>query len=122
MFCLILYLAILTVLDKLYAHLEQVRSNSSARVMFFYFSSAFNTIQPHVLIQKLLDHCDVPKSLLSWMLNYLTNRSQYVKINAAGTQSSLIYSNTGAPQGTVLAPFLFSLYTSKCRSSEMSCP
>ena len=29
--------AILTVLDKLYAHLEQVHSNSSARVMFFYF-------------------------------------------------------------------------------------
>ena len=30
--------------------------------------------------------------------------------------------NTGAPQGTVSAPFLFALYTSDCRSIDESCP
>ena len=39
-----------------------------------------------------------------------------------GNTSSLITSNTGAPQGTVLAPFLFTLYTSDCKSTELSCP
>ena len=39
-----------------------------------------------------------------------------------GNTSSLITSNTGAPQGTVLAPFPFTLYTSDCKSTELSCP
>ena len=30
--------------------------------------------------------------------------------------------STGAPQGTVLAPFLFTLYTSDCRSQSSKCP
>ncbi|PIK45759.1 hypothetical protein BSL78_17399 [Apostichopus japonicus] len=37
-------------------------------------------------------------------------------------RSNIITSNTGAPQGTVLAPFLFTLYTSDCRSQEKICP
>ena len=33
--------AILVFLDKLYSHLERTRHGNSARVMFFYFPSAF---------------------------------------------------------------------------------
>ena len=50
----------------------------------------------------------------------LTNRLQYVRLN--GALSSAIRTNTGAPQGTVLAPFLFSLYIDDCRSTDESCP
>ena len=56
------------------------------------------------------------------ILNDLTDRSQYVRITSSGTLSHRLQSNTGAPQGTVLAPFLFTLYTSDCRSREPSCP
>lgn len=34
----------------------------------------------------------------------------------------MITSNTGAPQGNVLAPFLFTLHTHDCVSTELSCP
>ncbi len=114
--------AILFMLDKIYHHCDRARFGNSVRIMYFDFSSAFNTIQPHILIQKLLDHASVPSSTLAWILDYLTNRSQYVKITCNDTLSKCIKSNTGAPQGTVLAPFLFTLYTSDCRSSEPSCP
>ena len=87
--------------------------------MFFDFSSAFNTIQPHLLVQKLLK-MKLPFSVVSWIFDYLTNRLQYVRLN--GVISSVICANTGAPQGTVLAPFLFSLYTADCRSTDDSCP
>ena len=45
---------------------------------------------------------------------------QYKRLN--GVLSSVICTNTGALQGTVLAPFLFSLYTANCRSTDKSCP
>ena len=80
--------------------------------MFFDFSSAFNTIQPHLLVQKLLN-MKLPLSIISWIF-------QYVRLN--GLLSSAIRTNTGAPQGTVLAPFLFALSTADCRSTDESCP
>ena len=112
---------ILVMLEKLYHHTDRAREGNSVRIMFFDFSSAFNTIQPHLLVQKLLNH-NIPGSILAWILNYLTDRSQYVRITSKRTLSHCLQSNTGAPQGTVLAPFLFTLYTSDCRSSEPSCP
>ena len=87
--------------------------------MFFDFSSAFNTIQPHLLVQKLLN-MKLPSSVVLWIFDYLTNRFQYVRLN--GVLSSVISTNTGAPQGTILAPFLFSLCTADCRSTDESCP
>ena len=59
-------------------------------------------------------------SFISWIFDYLTNRLQYVRLN--GVLPSVICTNIGAPQGTVLAPFLFSLYTADCRSNDESCP
>ena len=88
--------------------------------MFFDFSSAFNTIQPHLLVKKLLN-INVPCVLIRWTPEYLTNRSQYVKVGQSSI-SNVISSSTGAPQGTVLAPFLFMLYTSDCRSHSSKCP
>ena len=39
-----------------------------------------------------------------------------------GFLPTAISTNTGAPQDTVLAPFLFVLYTVDCRSTDESCP
>ena len=44
---------------------------------------------------------------------------QYVRLN--GLLSSAIRTNTAVPQGTVLAPFFFALYTADCRSTDESC-
>lgn len=66
-------------------------------------------------MHKLLN-MNIPKKLILLIFNYLTNRSQYVRLY--NTQSETIFSSTGAPQGTVLAPFLFTLYTDDLRSKK----
>ena len=83
--------------------------------MFFDLSSAFNTIQPHLLVQKLLN-MKLPSSVVSWIFDYLTSRLRYVRLN--GLLSSATSTNIGAPQGAVLAPFLFALCTADCRSTD----
>ena len=105
--------AVLFVLEYTYSHLE--KAVSSVRPMFLDFSSAFNTMQPRLLVPKLLN-MKLPSSVILWIFDYLTNRLQYARLN--GVLSSAIYTNTGAPQGTVLAPFLFSLYTADCRNTD----
>ena len=62
----------------------------------------------------------LPSSVVSWIFDYLTNRLQYIWLN--GELSSVICTSTGAPHGTVLAPFLLSLSTADCRSTDGLCP
>lgn len=44
-----------------------------------------------------------------WNFEFLTSRSQYVQMN--NTISNTIITNTGAPQGCVMSPVLYTLYT-----------
>ena len=92
-------------LHRLTKHLDDRYSNT-VRATFIDYSSTFNTIQPHILMNKL-NHLDVPLNLQLWILDYLLERPQYVK--TLSEQSSIITLNTGAPQGCVLF-----LYYSSC--------
>ncbi|KAI3375839.1 hypothetical protein L3Q82_004112 [Scortum barcoo] len=60
----------------------------------------------------------VDPQLMDWISDYLTGRPQYVGLK--DITSDTVVSSTGAPQGTVLAPLLFTLYTSDfCYNSEL---
>jgi hypothetical protein len=107
--------ALLTVLHTVYNHLDT--QGSYVRSLFIDFSSAFNTISPLVLVKKLIA-MNVTPILILWISSFLTNRKQRVRFGTA--LSSSITTNTGAPQGCVLSPLLFTLYTSDCRSSDDS--
>lgn len=108
--------ALLYMLHTIYQHLE--KTGSSVRIMFFDFSSAFNTLQPHILASKLLDF-KLHSRTVAWILDYLLNRPPFVRLG--DKCSDVILTKTGAPQGTVLSPFLFTLYTSDSRHSSASC-
>ena len=86
--------------------------------MFFDFSSAFNTIQPALLGVKL-QQAGVDHHLTGWILDYLTDRPQYVRTR--GSVSNTVVCSTGAPQGMVLAPFLFTLYTADFSYNTPTC-
>uniref|UniRef100_A0AAQ6IRP3 Reverse transcriptase domain-containing protein n=1 Tax=Anabas testudineus TaxID=64144 RepID=A0AAQ6IRP3_ANATE len=102
--------AIIHLLHRTYTHLD--KPGGLVRIMFFDFSSAFNTIRPALLGGKL-KKMQVNTPLISWIMDYLTNRPQYVRLQ--NCVSDTVICSTGAPQGTVLSPFLFTLYTSDFR-------
>ena len=88
-----------------------------ARILFVDFSSAFNTILP-ALLQDKLSQLHVPDSTCKWITDFLSDRKQRVKLgkHVSSTQSI----STGTPQGCVLSPLLFSLYTNGYTSSHQS--
>ena len=108
--------ACITLLNNIYKHLEN--PESYVRILFVDFSSAFNTIQPHLLMEKLMK-MRVNSSLIKWLECFLVNRQQTVSVN--GHQSSPMFVSTGAPQGCVLSPLLFILYTNDCNCFGNDC-
>ncbi|KAI3376417.1 hypothetical protein L3Q82_016438, partial [Scortum barcoo] len=55
---------------------------------------------------------------VTWILNFLTGRPQAVRMGS--TTSSTLTLNTGAPQGCVLSPLLYSLFTHDCVATHSS--
>ncbi|KAK0132238.1 RNA-directed DNA polymerase from mobile element jockey [Merluccius polli] len=87
------------------------------RMLFVDFSSAFNSISPSRLINKL-HQLQLGTSLCLWIKDFLTNRPQHVRMGSS--TSSTIILNTGVPQGCVLSPVLYTLYTHDCVATHSS--
>ncbi len=107
--------AIATALHPALTNLD--KKDSYVRMLFIDFSSAFNTIIPQQLIHKLVQ-LGLNTSLCSWLLDFLTGRPQAVRVGS--NTSSTITLNTGAPQGCVLSPLLFTLLPHDCTPSNNS--
>ena len=74
------------------------------RVCFLEFSKAFDRINHNVLINKLIE-LGVRRSLIPWIVNFLSNRRQCVRIGEL--TSNWMPITAGVPQGTKLDPILF---------------
>ena len=88
------------------SHLD--KGNTYVRMLFIDYSSAFSTIIPSRLVSKLVD-LELNISLCKWIFDFLTGRPQVVRIG--DRTSATVITNTGTPQGCVLSPLLFSLFT-----------
>ncbi len=69
-------------------------------------------------LQKKLTQLSVPTSICQWITSFLTDRQQLVRLGKFSSNTCTI--STGAPQGCVLSPLLFSLYTNDCTSKDPS--
>ena len=107
---------VIYLLQRAHSHLDG--GGGTVRITFFDFSSAFNTIQPLLLGEKLRV-MGVDDTMISWITDYLTGRPQFVRMGSV--LSDAVVSDTGAPQGTVLSPFLFTLYTTDFQYNTRSC-
>ncbi len=85
--------AIAFTLNTALSHLEN--KNTYVKMLFVNYSSAFNTIVPATLVVKL-QTLGLNRSLCSWILDFLTGRSQVVRMG--NNTSSPLVLNTGALQ------------------------
>ena len=107
--------AISIALHTALSHLD--KRNTYVRLLFIDYSSAFNTIVPSKLITKLRI-LGLNTSLCNWILDFLTDRPLGVRVD--NNTSARLILNTGAPQGCVLSPLLYSLFTHNCVAAHDS--
>jgi hypothetical protein len=78
-------------------------------VVFLDYSKAFDCVDHKLLLHKL-KQLNFSDSVLKWLQSYLTDRECAVK-GKDGKFSKWVKMDRGVPQGSVLGPLLFSLYT-----------
>lgn len=83
-------------------------SGHSVVLILLDLSAAFDTIDHNVLLSRLEHIVGIRGPVLQWFHSYLTNRSFSVNINSY--RSAPVKLTCGIPQGSTLAPMLFSLY------------
>lgn len=87
------------------------------------FSRAFDCLDISLLMSKL-SYYGFDSSALRWFNSYLSNRHQYVRLslNDGSTKvSETMGLSRGVPQGSILGPILFILYTADIRNHITHC-
>ena len=98
--------AILLVLSKI---IQAVDSGDFAALVLLDLSAAFDTVDHEKLLQRLhISYC-INRPVLQWFRSYLVGRTQHV--HRGSTISSAVHLACGVPQGSVIGPILFVLYT-----------
>jgi len=103
--------ALLHTLSNIYSHID---SGSSVLAVSLDLSAAFDTVPHSTLLSRLQQNFGIHGLPLLWLKSYLADRSQFVLVD--GHCSSNLPLSTGVPQGSVLGPLLFSVFTSPIHS------
>ena len=73
------------------------------------FSAAFDTVEHDIFLQRLETDFGFGGTVLKWFASYMKNRTHAVQIEK--TMSDTYHDQQGVPQGSVMGPLAFTLYT-----------
>ena len=101
--------------------LEAVEGGDLAGVCMVDMSAAFDVVDTDILLQKLKLY-GFDQNAIQWTWSYLTYRSQGVYID--GTMSKLLALEAGVPQGSILGPLYYTIFTNELPQvvHEQECP
>ncbi len=85
-----------------------IENKNMTLAVFLDLSKAFDTIDHSILLKKL-EWYGIRGLALEWFRDYLSNRTQYVQYNTSKSAHCAL--PCGVPQGSVLGPLLFIIYT-----------
>ena len=99
-----------TAMIKIVNDFNQILSNGDmVALILLDLSAAFDTIDHNLLIKKLRENFGITGNVLKWIISYLRDRS--FSVNIRNVHSSHRELNFGVPQGSLMGPILFILYT-----------
>ncbi|CAF2088983.1 unnamed protein product [Rotaria magnacalcarata] len=105
-------LALLKITEEVYKAIE---NKEICLLTLLDLSKAFDTVNPELLLRKLLE---INVSTF-WFENYLSGRTQSVKLNNTTSHQNVI--EFGVPQGSILGPILFLIYINDIVKNLRNC-
>ena len=87
---------------------EAISDGYQTDVIYTDYTSAFQSVNHALLIHKLKNSYHLEKLALKWFVSYLSDRRQRVIVNGKTSDWKPVIS--GVPEGSLLAPLLFSMF------------
>jgi len=102
---------------------DAIDTGQMAMLALLDVSAAFDCVDHVIMLERLRISYGVNGSALEWFRSYLTSRRQTVYVNGSELAESLL--DRGVPQGSILGPLLYVLYTAdvinEIEASGLSC-
>lgn len=89
--------------------LQAIDSGNLAVLTLLDLSAAFDTVDHTTLLRRLEASYGLRGTVISWFRSYLDGRTQFVYCGSRSSKATRL--RCGVPQGSVLGPILFLLYT-----------
>ena len=94
--------------------IKAMKKGEVTLIAFADFSKAFDTVD-YAIVLKKLHEVGFSRGALYWVLNYLTERKQFVQVNEKQSETASV--EFGIPQGSILGPTLFNLYVNDLQTN-----